>query len=73
MVEDRDFLVRLDPRDVERLLTDVVQDGEALFPLAYQVMRAIGGGDEPHDGGGRADPMETLRTRVFGGRVLLEQ
>ncbi len=72
-IEHGAFLVRFDPRHEKRLLADIVEDGEPLFTLADQMMRAIGGRDEPHDGRRRADLMQSFGLRVLDGGVLLQQ
>ena len=66
------LLVDLDSRHQEGLAADVIQHREALFALRDQMMRAVRRGDEAHDGGGRADPVQRRqgqsRPRRFGRR-----
>ncbi len=68
-----DFLVRIDPRHEKRLLADIVQDGKTLFTLADQMMRAVGGCYEAHDGRRRADLMQSVGLRVLDSGVVLQQ
>jgi hypothetical protein len=72
-IEHDDFLVRLNPCHEKRLLAHIVQDGKALLALADQMMRAIGGRDEAHDGRRRADLMQPVGFRVLDGGILLQQ
>jgi hypothetical protein len=66
-------LMRLNARHREGLTADVIQHRESLFALGYQMVGTVRRGDETHDAGGSADPMQILGARCVGRRINLQQ
>src|SRR3984957_7826228 len=67
--------MRLYPRHREGVAADVIQHREPLLTLGYQVMRAVGRGDETHDARRRADAMQIFSSRFCRAvaRISLQQ